>query len=97
MNVTDVRITLPAKTENRLLAYASVTFDDCFVVHGLKVIDGERNLFVAMPSKPNKNSHGKEDKFLDIVHPISHACRQAIDTAVLDAYCAATAGEKIRC
>jgi len=53
MKVTDIRIRIGKQTENneRLRAYADITFDESFVIHGLKIIDGQNGLFVAMPSR----------------------------------------------
>jgi stage V sporulation protein G len=79
MNITDVKVFLAR--EDKLRAYITVVFDDCFVVRDLKVIQGEDSLFVAMPSKKTK-----EGSFRDIVHPINQETRQKIEAIVLDAY-----------
>lgn len=80
MNVTDVRVRkiLP---EGKMKAIVSVTIDDAFVVHDVKVVDGQNGLFVAMPSR--KTPAGE---FRDIAHPISQEARDIIQSKVLDKY-----------
>ena len=79
MKITDVRIRL--KDEEKLKGIASITFDECFVVHDIKVIAGKDGLFVSMPSKKNADGTHK-----DIAHPIVTEVRNEIKDAVLDAY-----------
>ncbi len=79
MQITEVRLTL--RTEDRLKAFVSITFDDAFVVRGLKVIEGNSDLFVAMPSRRRKDG-----EFRDIAHPINNETRDMIEKAVLDEY-----------
>ena len=79
MKITDVRIRL--KDEPKWKAVASVTFDECFVVHDIKVIDGKDGLFVSMPNKKNADGGHK-----DICHPIVTETRNAIKEAVVEAY-----------
>jgi stage V sporulation protein G len=79
MEITEVRLTL--RHEERLKAFVSITFDNAFVVRGLKVIDGNTGLFVAMPSRRRKDG-----EFRDIAHPINNATRQMIEDAVLAEY-----------
>ncbi|MCK4513400.1 septation regulator SpoVG [bacterium] len=79
MEITEVRLTL--RGEERLKAFVSITFDDAFVVRGLKVIDGNTGLFVAMPSRRRKDG-----EFRDIAHPINNATRQMIEDAVMGEY-----------
>ena len=80
MRITDVRVRKIDK-EGKMKAIVSVTFDDEFVVHDIKVIDGDKGLFVAMPSK--KASDGE---YRDIAHPINSSTRDNIQKAVLEAY-----------
>jgi len=80
MNITDVRVK-KVGNEGKLKAYVSVTFDDSFVVHNLKVIDGQSGIFVAMPSR--KTTSGE---FKDVAHPINSAFRQVLQKAVLEAF-----------
>ena len=82
MQVTDVRVRMVSK-DSKMKAVVSVTFDNEFVVHDIKVIEGERGLFIAMPSKR------------DIAHPISSATRDMISNAILEAYDKAVAEESI--
>jgi stage V sporulation protein G len=79
MEITEVRLTL--RHEERLKAFVSITFDNAFVVRGLKVIDGNTGLFVAMPSRRRKDG-----EFRDIAHPINNETRQMIEDAVLAEY-----------
>ena len=83
MKVTDIRIRIGRQTENieRLKAYADITFDESFVVHGLKIIDGQNGLFVAMPSRRMPNG-----EFKDIVHPIKPELRAEITKVVLEKF-----------
>lgn len=80
MNITDVRIR-KINQEGRMKAIVSVTFDDAFVVHDVKVVEGTKGLFVAMPSRKTPDG-----EFRDIAHPISSNAREVIQTAVLKAY-----------
>ena len=65
----------------RLKAIVSVTFDDQFVVHDIKVIDGPQGFFIAMPSRKKG-----DQKYIDIVHPINSEFRQYLSEAILDEY-----------
>ncbi len=80
MNITDVRVRKIAG-KGKMRAVASVTFDDAFVVHDVKVIDGDNGLFIAMPSKKTA-----EGTFSDIAHPINAQTRALIQDEVLRAY-----------
>lgn len=80
MEVTDVRLRR-VSAEGKMRAIASVTFDDEFVVHDVRIIDGNNGLFVAMPSK--RTSDGE---FRDIAHPINSKTRAKIQEAVLKEY-----------
>ncbi|MFR0368024.1 septation regulator SpoVG [Candidatus Phytoplasma palmae] len=80
MQVTYVRINLH-EAKSRLKGIASVTFDNCFVVHNIKIIQGEKNLFIAMPSV--KNSKGD---FLDIAHPINAETRKQIEKEIITSF-----------
>ena len=79
MEITEVRITL--RNEDKLKAFANVTFDDEFVIRGLKIINGNSGYFVSMPSR--KRSDGTHQ---DVAHPINNRMRQKIEEAVLTAY-----------
>lgn len=80
MEVTDVRLR-KVLTDGRMRAIASITLDNEFVVHDIRVIDGNDGLFVAMPSKRTP-----EGEFRDIAHPINSGTRSKIQEAVLYAY-----------
>lgn len=80
MKVTDVRMR-KLITDSRMKALVSITLDDVFVVHDLRVIEGNNGLFVAMPSK--RTSDGE---FRDIAHPINSEMRQEIQAAVMKVY-----------
>jgi stage V sporulation protein G len=80
MNITDVRVRKVAK-KGKMRAIASITFDNEFVVHDIKVIEGDKGLFIAMPSK--KSADGE---YRDIAHPINSETRQSIQNLVLEAY-----------
>ncbi len=79
MEFTEVRVTL--RDEPRLKAFVNVTFDDDFVIRGMKVIEGRKGLFVAMPSRK-----GKDGTFRDIAHPINNNMRKKLEKVVLDEY-----------
>ena len=80
MNITDVRVRKIAK-EGKMKAVVSVTIDNEFVVHDIKVIEGEKGLFIAMPSR--KSSDGE---YRDIAHPINTQTRDNLQNIILDAY-----------
>ncbi len=82
MKITDVRLRA-VKNENelKLKAYADVTFDECFVIHGLKIIDGQKGMFVAMPSRKMPDGEYK-----DIAHPITPELRKEITDSVIARY-----------
>ncbi|MBM7697503.1 stage V sporulation protein G [Salimicrobium jeotgali] len=77
-------------TEGRMRAIASITFDQEFVVHDVRVIDGNNGLFVAMPSKRTPDG-----EFRDIAHPINSGTRGKIQEAVLEAYQKAEAPQQM--
>jgi len=79
MNVTEVKI-YKIEGKEKLRATSTITLDDAFMVHGLKVIDGENGLFVVMPAVK------KNGVFKDIAHPITAEMRNQIVTAVLQKY-----------
>jgi len=80
MQITDVRVRRIEK-EGRMKAVVSVTLDDEFVVHDIKVIEGEKGLFIAMPSK-----RSADGEFRDIAHPISSETRERMQRMILEAY-----------
>ncbi len=80
MEITDVRIRKIA-TEGKMKAIVSITFDNEFVVHDIKVIEGQSGLFIAMPSRKTPDG-----EFKDIAHPINTQTREKIQSAILDEY-----------
>lgn len=80
MQITDVRVR-KVNSQNRMKAIASITFDDVFVVHDIKVIESDKGLFIAMPSRKTPNG-----EFKDIAHPISTETREMIQAAILAKY-----------
>ena len=80
MQITDVRLR-KVNSENRMKAVASVTFDNEFAVHDIKVIESQNGLFIAMPSRKTPNG-----EFKDIAHPINPETREKIQKAILEAY-----------
>ena len=82
MNITDVRLrTVKNENELKLKAYADITLDGSFVIHGLKVIDGQKGMFVAMPSRKMPNG-----EFKDIAHPITPDLRRILTDIVIKKY-----------
>lgn len=80
MKITDVRVRKVAK-EGKMKAVVSITIDEEFVVHDIKVIEGEKGMFIAMPSR--KASDGE---YRDIAHPINSLTRDSIQTMILNRY-----------
>lgn len=80
MNITDIRVRKITK-EGKMKAVASITIDDEFVVHDIKIIEGDKGMFIAMPSK--KASDGE---YRDIAHPISSATREKMQDMILASY-----------
>lgn len=80
MTITDVRIRKIA-SDGKMKAIVSVTFDNEFVVHDIKVIEGQNGLFIAMPSRKTPDG-----EFKDIAHPINTDTREKIQSAILEAY-----------
>lgn len=83
MQITDVRIRKVTK-ESKMKAVVSITFDNEFVVHDIKVIEGEKGLFIAMPSRK-----ATDGEYKDIAHPINSETRDRIQKMILEKYEAA--------
>ncbi len=85
MNITEVRIRLVKKDEGKMRAVASITIDDCFVIHDIKIIRGNRSdgedCFIAMPSKKTPDG-----EFKDIVHPLNTDTREMLSKVILAEY-----------
>ena len=80
MNITDVRVRKVAK-DGKMKAVVSITIDDEFVVHDIKVIEGEKGLFIAMPSRK-----ATDGEYRDIAHPINSGTRDMIQKTILEHY-----------
>ena len=80
MEITDVRVKKVA-SDGKMKAIASVTFDDAFVVHDIKIIEGQEKLFTAMPSRRTL-----DNEFKDIAHPINSEMRDRLESAVINKY-----------
>ena len=80
MNITDVRVRKVAK-EGKMKAVVSITIDEEFVVHDIKVIEGEKGLFIAMPSRK-----ATDGEYRDIAHPINSSTREMIQNIILNKY-----------
>ena len=80
MTITDVRVR-KISVDGKLKAVASITFDDEFVVHDIKIIEGDKGRFIAMPSRKTA-----ENEFRDIAHPIKPETRELIQETILKAY-----------
>jgi stage V sporulation protein G len=79
VEITEIRLTI--RNEEKLKAFANVTFDDAFVIRGLKIISGNRGLFVSMPSRKRPDG-----SFQDVAHPINSEMRKHLEHIVIEAY-----------
>lgn len=80
MEITDIRVK-KVSSEGKMKAVVSVTFDNAFVVHDIKVIEGQEKLFTAMPSRRTP-----DNEFKDIAHPINSEMREMLETAIIAKY-----------
>ena len=80
MQITELRIR-KVEDEGKLRAYVTVTFDNCFVVHNVKIIEGQNGLFIAMPSRKTANGEYK-----DVAHPISPEFRTELQDKIIGEY-----------
>ena len=82
MNISEVRVRLVKNDDGKKLkAVASITIDDCFVVHDVKILEGNEDMFIAMPSKKTPDGEYK-----DIVHPLNTETREMLKKVVLEEY-----------
>ena len=88
MHITDIRIKR-TKPTHVLLAYATVTFDDCFVIHNIKILNGREGHFIAMPRRKTANGQYK-----DIAHPLNTEFRNTLQNAILEAFKKEDFGER---
>ncbi|MBE7051470.1 MAG: septation regulator SpoVG [Ruminococcaceae bacterium] len=80
MEITDIRIRQMTHDE-KMKAVVSVTFDNCFVVHDIKIIDGQDRLFIAMPSRKTP-----DNEYKDIAHPINMETRELLQSRIIEKY-----------
>ena len=80
MEITEIRVR-KIEGEGKLKAYVTLTFDDCFVVHNVKIIEGKSGVFIAMPSRKTRTG-----EFKDVVHPINPEFRAELQKSILDKY-----------
>lgn len=81
MKITSVTVRKEEKENSRMKGKASVTIDDCFVIHDIRIIEGEDGLFIAMPSRQKANG-----EYRDVAHPINKETRTMFEDAVFEAY-----------
>lgn len=81
MEITEVKVFPAKETGSRLKAYATLVFDACFIIRDLKIIEGDKGLFVSMPSRRRKDG-----TFRDIVHPLNAETRKKIEEKVVEEY-----------
>ena len=81
MKISDVRVRMVKSESSKIKASASITIDECFVVHDIKVIEGNEGYFIAMPSRKTPDG-----EFKDIVHPLNPETREMIKEIVLKAF-----------
>jgi stage V sporulation protein G len=86
MKITEVKV-YPVEEGGRLKAYATIVFDDCFIIRDLKVIEGDKNLFISMPSRRRKDG-----SFRDIVHPLNSETRTLVEEKIIEEYNKVAAG-----
>jgi stage V sporulation protein G len=79
MKITEIRVSL--RDDEKLKAFVSVTLDNCFVIRGMKIIRGNKGLFVAMPSRRKPDG-----TFQDLAHPINNSTRRWFEEEILEAY-----------
>ena len=89
MDITDIRIR-QIDQEGKMRGVVSVTFDNCFVVHDIKIIEGTDKLFIAMPSRKTP-----DNEFKDIAHPINTDMREMLQSAIIEKYNSALVQENI--
>ena len=89
MKISDVRVRIVKSDTSKIKGSASITIDDCFVVHDIKIIEGTEGYFIAMPSRKTPDG-----EFKDIVHAINNETRNQIKDAVLSAFETASKAEE---
>ena len=88
LNITDIRVRkFKGEDDNksRIVGTAAITIDGVFVVHDIKIIDGEKGLFISMPSRKIKDKDGNE-KYVDVAHPLDAEVREQLTKSILETY-----------
>ena len=80
MEITEVRV-FPVKDDEKLKAFVSIVLDNCFIISDIKIINGNKGLFISMPSKKRKDG-----TFRDIAHPLNSETRKAMEDVILNKY-----------
>ncbi len=81
MKITSVNVRVTDKEDSKMKGIASVLVDDCFAIHDIRIIEGEKGLFVAMPSRKTQSG-----EYRDVAHPITQECRDMFAEAILNEY-----------
>lgn len=81
MKITSVNVRKIERGNSRIRGIASVVLDECFAVHGIRIIEGDERLFIVMPNRKTNN-----DEYHDIAHPITQECRKMFEDAVIEEY-----------
>lgn len=81
MKITSVNVRVTEKEDSRMKGIASILLDDCFAIHDIRIIEGDKGLFIAMPSRKTQSG-----EYRDIAHPITPECRKMFEDAVLEEY-----------
>lgn len=81
MKITNVEIKKVEKENSRLRGMASITLDNCLAIHNIRVIEGDKGLFIAMPSRKTEDG-----KYVDLVHPINSETRKIFEDAIISKY-----------
>ena len=81
MKITSVNVRVTEKEDSRMKGIASILLDDCFAIHDIRIIEGDKGLFIAMPSRKTPNW-----EYRDIAHPITPECRKMFEDAILEEY-----------
>jgi len=81
MKITSVNVKVTEKEDSKMKGIASILLDDCFSIHDIRIIEGEKGLFVAMPSRKTPTG-----EYRDIAHPITPECRKMFEDAIIEEY-----------
>ena len=81
MKITSVNVRVTEKEDSRMKGIASILIDDCFAIHDIRIIEGDKGLFIAMPSRKTQSG-----EYRDVAHPITPECRQMFEDAVIEEY-----------